>query len=149
MTKPIHLDDNLEDGPRGDKATSFFSKLSTRFAWVKKPLGRRSIVSQLQERESFDDVAWEAFGPVKQTVEILKVVSEELSLPNHNFIPEDPFLLIANASNSFDDIYLLKALEASFGVSFDNALCEQIKNEDWNLGLLVDFLRKNQTDAAQ
>ena len=149
MVKPLYLDERLEEQERariGHVLARWLKKLIPRLAYHGPPHTRRSVEAQLGRRSSFSPEAWREYGPAEEIVEILETVRKELALPNHNFIPDDPLILLMSSGYDRDDVYAVLELEKKFAVKYRDEELERIKNEDWTLGQFVkDLLTRGRT----
>ncbi len=141
------IDERLEERER-DRAehvlARFLKKLCPVLAYNGPPRTRRSVESQLLQRSDFLPGVWSEYGPPAEVIAILEIVQKELSLPNHNFIPDDPLVLLMSSGYDKDDVYVLLGLEERYGVKYQDEEVERIRNEDWTLGRFVkDLFERN------
>lgn len=75
-----------------------------------------------------------------EVVAILKIVQQELNLPNHNLIPDDPVVLLMSSGYDIDDVYALERLEKKYSAKYTDEELQNIRKEDWSLGRFVTDL---------
>jgi len=147
MTRPLFFDERVKQ-TESARLTHVFDR------WFKKvfpPLdfsgpspgrlwrraARESVSSQLLQRQSFPSDQWIDYGPISEVETILEIVEHELSLPNHNLIPDDPVVLLMSGGYDVDDVYALKRLENKYSVQYTDEERQKIRREDWTLGRFV------------
>ena len=151
MDKPLYLDAQLEKRERAGQTRLFrwLKAFFPRLAYFEPRPGRRSLEVLLRERSRFSAEAWSEYGPLTEVVAILDIIRKELSLPGHNFIPDDSLVLIMNSSDDLDDLYAFGELETRYGVKYSNEDFQRMKNEDWTLGRFVgDLLDRGKTPGS-
>lgn len=143
MTEPLYLDERLEERERarlGHVFARWLKKLIPRLAYHGPPCARRSVEAQLGQRSCFSREVWREYGPAEEVVGVLETIQKELSLPNHNFIPDDALVLIMSSGYDIDDVYAVLELERKLTVKYTDEELERIRNEDWTLGQFVKDL---------
>lgn len=143
MTEPLYLDERLEERERarvGHIVARWLKKLIPSLAYCGPPRTRPSVATQLGRRSSFSADAWRGYGTEQDIAEILETIQKELALPNHNFIPDDPLVLLMGSGYDRDDAYAVLELERKFAVKYTGEELERIRNADWTLGKFVKDL---------
>lgn len=140
MTEPLYIDEQLEEQERArlrHVLGRWLKKFIPVIAYHGPPRARRSIESQLLTRPGFSPELWSECGPPAEVAAILEIIQEELALPSHNFIPDDPVVLIMSSGHDRDDVYALIAIEKRYAVEYRDEEVEQIRKENWTLGRFV------------
>jgi hypothetical protein len=140
MIEPLCIDERLEEQERarmGHVLARWLKKLVPVLAYDGPPRTRRSVEMQLRRRSHFFADAWSEYGATEEVLKILEILRQELRLPNHNFVPHDPVVVLMSSGYDKDDIYALLELEKKFSVKYSDEEIERIKNENWTLGRLV------------
>lgn len=143
MEQPLHIDERLEERERVrviHVLNRWLRKLFPNSAIIARRPGRRSVESQLRQRPHFLAELWNEYGPQPQVISILKTIQWELALPNHNFVPDDPIVLLMKSAYGIDDVFAFQELERRYSVKYQKEELEQIKDEDWTLGQFVKNL---------
>ena len=155
MIEPLYLDERLEEQGRariGHALARWLKKLFPALAYHGPPRARRSVESQLRQRPEFLPELWTDWGPPAEVAAILEIIRKELALPNHNFIPDDPVVLLMGSGYDKDDVYALMELEERYAVKYKDERVKRIRKEEWTLGHFVkDLLVRSKaptTDAS-
>jgi hypothetical protein len=83
---------------------------------------------------------WSECGPPAEVAAILEIIRKELALPNHNFVPNDPVVLLMGSGYDKDDVYALMELEERYAVKYKDEEIKRIRMEEWTLGQFVEDL---------
>ena len=143
MIEPLHIDERLEERERariGHVLARWIKKLIPALAYHGPPRARRSVESQLLQRPRFSSELWSEYGPPAEVAAILEIIRKELALPNHNFVPNDPVVLLMGSGYDKDDVYALMELEERYAVKYKDEEIERIRKEEWTLGQFVKDL---------
>lgn len=141
--EPLHVDERIEAHERariGHALARWLQRLFPALTYHGPPRARRSIESQLLKRPDFSPELWSECGPPAEIEAILKIIRKELALPKHNFIPDDPVVLLMGCGRDIDDVYALLELEEKYAVTFQDEELERIRQEEWTLGQFVKDL---------
>lgn len=153
MDQPLFLDEQIEKQERarlGHVLARWLKKLIPILAYNGPPRTRRSVETQLLQRPCFSPKVWSAYGEPVEVVAILEIIRKELSLPNHNFIPDDPLVLLMSSGYDKDDVYAMLELEKRYGVKYQDEEVKRIMDENWTLGQFVkDLLGMKRKNGAK
>ena len=151
MIEPLHVDERIEAEERariGHALARWLKRLFPALAYHGPPRARRSIESQLLKRPAFSPELWSEYGPPAEIAAILEIIQKELALPNPNFIPDDPVVLLMGCGYDIDDVYALLELEERCAVKYKDEEVERIRKEEWTLGRFVKDLLARRAGAT-
>ncbi len=150
MDRPLFWDEPIEAQERGRLVhvlNGWIRKLFPNLIIIARRPGRRSVETQLRQRTHFSAEAWNEYGPLPQVVAVLELIQWELALPNHNFLPDDPLMLLMNSSYGIDDTFVFQELETQYAVKYNDEDFQRIKNEEWTLGHFITDLLERGRDS--
>jgi hypothetical protein len=148
MDRPLFWDEPIEARERArliHVLNGWIRKLVPNLAILARRPGRRSVETQLRQRSHFSAEAWNKYGPEPRVVALLNIIQRELALPNHNFLPGDPLVLLINSSYGIDDKFAFQELESRCAVKYNDEDFQRMQAEKWTLGDLVADLMERET----
>jgi hypothetical protein len=144
---PLHIDPEVEGDARfgslfGRVWRSVGPLLPIRL-YYEIPVGRRSVEVQLHSRDGFSNIAWsQTHLPAERVLPILKVLKDELNLPNHFLVPDDPLFLVL--TGDYDDLPIESVrmgLRERLGVNVrQDDLIRMYEEGNWTVGMFVAFV---------
>lgn len=150
MGRPLFWDEPIEARERArfiHVLNGWIRKVFPNLAVIARRPGRRSVETQLRQRSCFSAEAWNDYGPVPRVVAVLEIIQWELALPNHNFLPDDPLVLLMNSSYGIDDTFAFQELESRYAVKYNDEDFQRMKSEEWTLGQFVKDLLERGKDS--
>ena len=144
---PLKFDPAVEEAyrRRGGRIARWFRKIFE-LLLCDVVAGAEQIAAQLEQRRHFPHSMWQSAGfPLDATVQILKVLEEEIGLSSFHLIPLDPFVLLMAVGVDDDPwLYLFSEIKDVFGVEYSDAELDRMIEENWSVGRLVsDILAKS------